>query len=1859
MSDSGSQRFPKIMVFRPTWDEFKDFSKYVEHMESKGAHKAGLAKVIPPPEWVPRKSGYDLEKLNISIPAPICQVVTGKQGLYQQINIQKKPMTVKQYSELANSERYCTPRHFDYEDLERKYWKNITYIAPIYGADVSGSLTDPEVNEWNINRLGTILDYVNEDYGISIEGVNTAYLYFGMWKTTFAWHTEDMDLYSINYLHFGAPKTWYSIPPEHGRRLERLANGFFPSSYKTCQAFLRHKMTLISPQILRQYSIPYNKITQEEGEIMITFPYGYHAGFNHGFNCAESTNFATPRWIEYGKRAMQCTCSKDMVKISMDTFVKRFQPDRYDKWLQGLDIGPHPEEPNKQSAAPLPLPQDILCNKNNQELPQSFLEAPLKRRPPKASRSMASGGFSHGFSLSEFPTELQLELIQEDMDAEQGDEVSPDEQQLEVLEDIWLKAGEIDVGEASIYDEGYEVVAKKRKVKRKKNADEDFKPPSSCGPFLPKTAKAKTKKPENKPQRREINPIDEIERSGLFTPLDTKSKKVCGPVVAPIGFVKEEEKKKHKKHKKEHKEKCKKHKKVTDMAALDEELDKTCLAINNIIKEAEQEHEELMRSRYQIQPEHSGLIVPKTEIFEDEDLKNYEVSVKKTLNITSPKDDVNALHEKQFFNFVGEVPKTELMKRQSLTSELKKIRKPKKMPTLIKQNVEAKPIKLEESIKSEEGNMPKLIAETQTSPNKIDSDYVYLPKDVVLKKVTKNTIPKEIKAVVSKNIVRKEILDKLNRNQKGVYQEESKKKVPIYKSKVMKSIQKSLQSMGSLNPNHSKFKNMYILHKTSTTTNNKIKPLIPGTMQKAVPTLHKLLQAPSININKEINKSISDEVIFLGKTNGNGDQKTFQNIVHMLNSETNDPNYQRLDKILEENPEKDLILKEEDYDRLDKILMTKEEKEIKYDNELNDKMKVMKKPNLKTSNVKTIQIPSNFQKSGVNISINLPFSNNLTIPNTQNLNSHGLSSPNLNLQNFSTQNLNSQNLSLQNMNLNAQSLNLNTQSLNLNTQSLNLNLQNKNLNLQNKNLKIPPKPRKMAAINVTSNAINNPNVKIINSNDSNVTKSHQMCENLKMKSLKVNSPQSAVKVEVKVEDFAHGDIKLIKSPIYTFKDDKKGLKSMKSRSVLVNSSQKQEIIKPGQKDAVKVEMSSQKVNEAVPNRSNLQNSSPTVINYSENVTLVQNLPNLGQNQINMMQNQTNLGQNLPNLGQKSNLGQNQANMMQNQTNLGQNETNLVQNLPNVGQKSNLVQNIPNLNQNQANLMQNQTNLVQSVHNLVQNQSNLVQSVPNLVQKSNLVQNQANLVQNQPNLIQNQPNLIQNQGNLMINQANLIRNQGNLLQNQTNLVQNQNLIVTSQNLNQMNQNLNFCAIQNYLSGSTPPGYNVQNLIGMQQSIVMPSEYSIVAIPTQFAPQNQFPETNQYQNQSQFTNLTPFQNQISEPTLNDFIADDDQAFLNNQQQQQEAEQVFEEEMVAIKEEINKQVEKMEENEIVKPKENKPPKNRPNLIWTNQKFYSYSCNVEFNNSERFYPMSLEPITTSEDVKKIDQENLDQKIQKDSKVTNKVLEEIELKSENFNEDDDLKEKDDTTSTNKFSLKDIESELIAVDEKQRENQQKKKIRKNRKEPWYCKYQRQMALKKKLNNPKRLLMSQERAKTLDEKISALTPKKLGVRVENILKILAPSISKRLERNETLRTYPKLKDGRWKREPEQEKEIFKPATKVWAKKHGNGRFYKAEVLNHRLTKTFGFYVVKDGSFVSDVLAENVVSKPLSPITTEGISSYSVGDPVEVSLKDGNVYACEYVGENVQTLYKVIFDDNSLSEVLSDDVLLDTEFASLFK
>ncbi|KAG0271126.1 hypothetical protein BGZ95_001113 [Linnemannia exigua] len=199
------------------------------------------------------------------------------------------------------------------KEVERNYWRNLTFVQPMYGADMSGSLFDNRTTSWNTQCLGDLLCKIDQN----LPGVNTPYLYFGMWKATFAWHVEDMDLYSINYLHFGAPKQWYCIRPENSSRFERIAQGIFSSDYKNCPQFLRHKTYLLSPTKLAADGVPVNRLVQHEGEFVLTFPFAYHSGYNLGFNCAESINFALDDWIPIGQKAESCRCINDSVQIDV------------------------------------------------------------------------------------------------------------------------------------------------------------------------------------------------------------------------------------------------------------------------------------------------------------------------------------------------------------------------------------------------------------------------------------------------------------------------------------------------------------------------------------------------------------------------------------------------------------------------------------------------------------------------------------------------------------------------------------------------------------------------------------------------------------------------------------------------------------------------------------------------------------------------------------------------------------------------------------------------------------------------------------------------------------------------------------------------------------------------------------------------------------------------------------------------------------------------------------------------------------------------------------------------------------------------------------------------------------------------------------------------------------------------------------------------------------------------------------------------------------------------------------------------------------------------------------------------------
>ncbi|KAF2397044.1 hypothetical protein EJ06DRAFT_158545 [Trichodelitschia bisporula] len=219
-------------------------------------------------------------------------------------------------------------------ELEEIYWKTLNYGQPMYGADMPGSLFDERTTSWNVAHLENLLDVL----GTKVPGVNTTYLYLGMWKATFSWHLEDMDLYSINYIHFGAPKQWYSISQEDARRFEHAMRTLWPNDAKHCDQFLRHKTYLISPEKLKaQFNITVNRLVHYEGEFVITYPYGYHSGFNLGYNCAESVNFATEEWLNYGRIAKKCNCEEDSVWVDVEEIERKLRGEPTPEWVEVTD----------------------------------------------------------------------------------------------------------------------------------------------------------------------------------------------------------------------------------------------------------------------------------------------------------------------------------------------------------------------------------------------------------------------------------------------------------------------------------------------------------------------------------------------------------------------------------------------------------------------------------------------------------------------------------------------------------------------------------------------------------------------------------------------------------------------------------------------------------------------------------------------------------------------------------------------------------------------------------------------------------------------------------------------------------------------------------------------------------------------------------------------------------------------------------------------------------------------------------------------------------------------------------------------------------------------------------------------------------------------------------------------------------------------------------------------------------------------------------------------------------------------------------------------------------------------------------
>ncbi|KAK6303437.1 hypothetical protein J4Q44_G00258910 [Coregonus suidteri] len=239
--------------------------------------------------------------------------------------------TLQSFGEMADTfkaDYFNMPVHMVPTELvEREFWRLVSSIEEDvtveYGADIhskdfgSGfpmnngtkNLTQEEADYarsgWNLNVMPvleqSLLCHINAD----ISGMKVPWLYVGMVFSAFCWHIEDHWSYSINYLHWGEPKTWYGVPSVAAEQLEEVMKKLTPELFEFQPDLLHQLVTIMNPNILMAHGVPVVRTNQCAGEFVITFPRAYHSGFNQGYNFAEAVNFCTADWLPAGRSCIE------------------------------------------------------------------------------------------------------------------------------------------------------------------------------------------------------------------------------------------------------------------------------------------------------------------------------------------------------------------------------------------------------------------------------------------------------------------------------------------------------------------------------------------------------------------------------------------------------------------------------------------------------------------------------------------------------------------------------------------------------------------------------------------------------------------------------------------------------------------------------------------------------------------------------------------------------------------------------------------------------------------------------------------------------------------------------------------------------------------------------------------------------------------------------------------------------------------------------------------------------------------------------------------------------------------------------------------------------------------------------------------------------------------------------------------------------------------------------------------------------------------------------------------------------------------------------------------------------------------
>jgi len=163
------------------------------------------------------------------------------------------------------------------------------------------------IGEWKNDRTENLAPYcevLQAPNGQSRKAMDSPMVEFGMTFSSRPWKVEDQLLYSATYVHSGAAKQWYCIPPYAASMYDAIVHKVH-SEYMMSMEW-RSPLgpnLMVNPTMLMERGVPVFGCKQEAGTLVVCFPNAYSCSVNLGFNISEMMPMVLPEWLRVSSQA--------------------------------------------------------------------------------------------------------------------------------------------------------------------------------------------------------------------------------------------------------------------------------------------------------------------------------------------------------------------------------------------------------------------------------------------------------------------------------------------------------------------------------------------------------------------------------------------------------------------------------------------------------------------------------------------------------------------------------------------------------------------------------------------------------------------------------------------------------------------------------------------------------------------------------------------------------------------------------------------------------------------------------------------------------------------------------------------------------------------------------------------------------------------------------------------------------------------------------------------------------------------------------------------------------------------------------------------------------------------------------------------------------------------------------------------------------------------------------------------------------------------------------------------------------------------------------------------------------------------